>query len=93
MSAPDPEGMSLLGKIVAAATAVVVPVWGARTWLDSRFAEKADRKAVKEAFEKIEDELSVQRGNQGKIFDQMRDSEKANEARHRELMMHMLEKK
>lgn len=35
--------MGLLGKFIAAATAVVAPIWGARTWLENRFAKKADR--------------------------------------------------
>lgn len=54
MASPDPEGMSLLAKVIAAATAVVVPVWGARTWLDKRFEKKADRDDSDRAFKHIE---------------------------------------
>ena len=93
MSAPDPEGMSLLAKVIAAGTAVVAPIWGGMKWLDTRLDKKADRQAVKEAFEKLDTELGTQRGHIAKIFDQMRDAEGVSEKRHRELMMHLLERK
>lgn len=43
MAAPDPESFGLLEKIITAATAIGLPIWGARTWLDKRFAKKADK--------------------------------------------------
>ena len=46
MSSPDPESFGLLEKLVAAATAIGVPIWGARTWLEKRFAKKADKEQV-----------------------------------------------
>ncbi len=93
MSAPDPEGMSLLSKVMIAATAIVTPLWGGHKYLENKFDKKADKAAVKEAFEQLNSEMTIQRGNIGKLFDQSREEAKANEARHRELMMHLLEKK
>ena len=49
MSTPDPESMGLLGKVMAAAAAVVVPVWGARTWIENRFSKKADKESTEKA--------------------------------------------
>jgi hypothetical protein len=46
MPAPDPESFGLLEKVLGAAAAIGVPIWGARTWLESRFAKKADKEAV-----------------------------------------------
>lgn len=43
MAVPDPESFGLLEKVLGAAAAIGVPIWGARTWLDKRFAKKADR--------------------------------------------------
>lgn len=54
MAAPDPEGMSLLSKVIAAGTAVIVPIWGARTWLEKRFETKADKGDVEKSLKHIE---------------------------------------
>jgi Mg2+ and Co2+ transporter CorA len=43
MSAPDPESFDLLSKVVGAAVAVGVPIWGAKTWLDKQLSAKADK--------------------------------------------------
>lgn len=43
MAAPDPESFGLLEKVFAGLAAVGVPIWGARTWLERRFARKADK--------------------------------------------------
>lgn len=50
MSAPDPEGMSLLGKVVAAGAAVATPI----VWLWKQLDKKADRDEVKKALDHIE---------------------------------------
>ena len=89
MSAPDPEGMTMLAKVLGAASVVAVPIWGfVKLW-----NKKADKREVAEQFQGVKDELSIQRGHIGKVFDQMRDMEKVSEDRHRELMMHLLERK
>ena len=93
MASPDPEGMSLLAKVMTVATAVIAPLWGGHKYLESRFDKKADKETVQRGLEELNAELTIQRGHIGKVFDQMRDSEYKNEGRHRELMMHLLEKK
>ena len=86
MSAPDPEGMSLLAKVIAAGTAVVAPIWGGMKWLDGRFDKKADRDDMDSAIGKIDHEFEIHRGYFAKVFDQMRDSEQRAQDRHERLM-------
>lgn len=93
MAAPDPEGVGLLAKVIAAGAAVVVPIWGARTWLEKKFEKKADKHSVANQFQSVTLELTTQRGHIAKIFDQMRDDRSAAEMRHREVLMHLLENK
>ena len=82
MSTPDPEGMSLLAKVIAAGSAIVAPIWALHKWLDGRFDKKAD----KEAISAIDDELETHRGYFAKVFDQMRDNEQRAQDRHERLM-------
>lgn len=89
MSAPDPEGMTLLAKVLGAAAAVAVPVWGFLKLWD----KKADKHTVANQLQEVKGELAVQRGHIGKIFEQMTVSERIAEARHRELLMHLVNKK
>ncbi len=89
MAAPDPEGMSLFAKVVATGAALA-PLGGFWIWLDNRFAKKH---TVTSQLQAVTGELATQRGHIGKIFEQMRDMEKVSEERHRELMMHLLEKR
>lgn len=93
MPSPDPEGFSLLSKVVAAGAVVVAPVFGVYKWIDSRFDKKADKDTVKEAFEKVDAELTIQRGHIGKIFDQMREGEKDARDRHEELLKALYQNK
>ena len=90
MSAPDPEGMSLLAKVVTAGAAIIGPVVGGIVWIEKRFAKN---EMVDKEFMEVKEELTVQRGHIAKIFDQMRDAELHSESRHREILMHLLEKK
>lgn len=89
MSSPDPEGIGLATKVIGAIVAVGTPI----TWLWAKLDKKADKHAVAEQFQTMTNELTVQRGHIGKIFEQMRDMEQVSEERHRELMMHLLERK
>lgn len=93
MDTPDPEGMSLLAKVVAAFVALVAPVWGARTWLEKRFDKKAEKLDVADSFQSVQNELGIHRGYFKDVFNQLREDRTAAEERHRELMMHLLEKK
>ena len=84
--APDPESMSLLAKVLAAATAVIVPIWGVRTWLEKRFDKKADKHWVANQFQSVADELAHQRETQAKLFDQVRENEQRAQDRHERLL-------
>lgn len=86
MDAPDPEGISLLTKVIAAATPLAGVVWGfVKLW-----NKKADKHAVANQFQAVNNEIAIQRGHIAKIFDQMREAEHIAEARHRELLMHLV---
>ena len=69
MSSPDPDSMGLLGKVLAAATAVVVPIWGARTWIEKRFEKKMDKSEFKDFMERFDDHVKNDRDVQAKLFD------------------------
>jgi hypothetical protein len=69
MSAPDPEGMSVLSKILAAGAPIVVAVWGARTWLEKRFAKKIDQEDFKEFIARFDKHCDQDRETQAKLFD------------------------
>ena len=83
----------MLAKVLAGAAAVDAPIWGVIKYLDSRFDKKADKDSVKMAFEKIDTELTLHRGYFKDVFKTIEANEKSSEARHRELMMHLLEKR
>lgn len=82
MSAPDPEGISLLGKALIALGAVGAPI----AWAYKVLNGKADKGEVAEQFQKVEDELTRHRDVQAKIFDQIRDSDQRAQDRHERLM-------
>ena len=92
MATPDPEGFSMLTRILAAGAAVIAPVAGAYKWVDYRLDKKADKEAVRAAYESLNNEMTVQRGNIGKLFDKVADESKVGEERHREILMHLLSK-
>lgn len=93
MSAPDPEGMTLLAKALGWASAVVVPVWIARSWLDKRFQLKLDKHSYKSDQTALFGTLDVYRKDITNIYDVLRKQEADAETRHRELLMHLLEKR
>ena len=67
MSAPDPEGMSLLAKVVAAGAAVAAPIG----WLWAKLDGKADKSWVQEEVREMKDEQAHQREVQAKLFDKL----------------------
>jgi cell division protein FtsB len=89
MSAPDPEGMSMFAKVLGAGALVVTPVWGFfKLW-----NKKADKHAVTSQLQAVHAEMGTLRQTQAKIFDHMRDDRAEAEKRHREILMHLLERK
>ena len=93
MSAPDPEGFSLLTKIAAAAAAIVTPIYTAYKFIDYRLDKKADKDVVQASFTDLKGELTLQREDIGRLSSKIDEGEKVSEERHRELLMHLLERK
>ena len=86
MSAPDPDSFSLLEKLIAAGSAIILPVLGVKAHLDKRFDKKADKTAVSGEFQEVREELAFQRDTQSKIFDQIRENEQRAQDRHERLL-------
>ena len=82
MATPDPEGFSLLAKVIAAGSAFATPV----VWLWTRLDKKADKHAVANSFQKVENEMAVHRGYFKDVFNQMRENEQRAQDRHERLM-------
>ena len=85
MSAPDPEGFSLLSKITAAAVAIIAPVWGARTWID----HKLDKKADVTDLEEVKRDVEGRRGVEAKLFDTIDQHSRRDEELFREVITKM----
>lgn len=86
MATPDPEGFSLLSKVLAAATAIAVPLGTFYKLGSSALAKKADKAEVDKQFSSLNAEMGLQRGNVGKLFDQIRENEQRAQDRHERLM-------
>lgn len=86
---PDPADVSMAIKVIGVLSAVIVPSWAGWNWLDRRFARKHQ---VANDLQVISNEIAVHRGYFKDVFQQMRDMEKLSEARHRELLMHIMRK-
>lgn len=54
MSAPDPDSFSFVEKVIAAGASVAMSVWGARTWLESKFSKKADKADIEKCLNHCE---------------------------------------
>lgn len=68
---PDPENMSLLAKVITAGSAVVVPIWIARSWLENRFAKKVGKDDFAEFTKRFDEHCAHDREIQGKLFDKI----------------------
>lgn len=73
MSTPDPEGMSLLAKLLTAGIAILAPFAAAWRYFDGRLEKKADKHAVNNTVQEMKNELAHQRTVQAKLFDQLRE--------------------
>lgn len=86
MDAPDPEGLSLLAKVIAAGAPLVAAVWGFfKLW-----NKKADKHTVANQLQAVQNELALHRGYFKDVFNKIEANEKISEARHRELLMHLM---
>lgn len=92
MAAPDPEGMTLLAKVMAAAAALLTPPLLFWRWLRGEFDGKADKHSVAGQFQVVTLELANQRQTFVKIFEQMREMENASGERHAELLRELAKK-
>lgn len=83
MDSPNPEDLTLLAKVVAAASAVIVPSWAGWNWFDKRFARK---QAVNSQFQVMSGQIETLRSTQAKIFDQIRENEQRAQDRHERIL-------
>jgi hypothetical protein len=82
--------VGLWTRIAAAALSGLGLLFGYQKWINARLDKKADKHYVNNELQRMNNEIGVQRGHIGKIFDQMRENEQRAEDRHRELMMQLL---
>ena len=87
MSAPDPEGMSLLAKVIAAGTAVAAPIG----WLWAKLDKKADKEMVKEEIAEVKAETSRHRDHIARLFEKMEEHSRRDEEAHRTVLEKMSE--
>lgn len=73
MAAPDPDSYSLVEKIFGAVALVAVPVWGIRTWLESKFSKKMDKEDFGEFCKRFDQHCRDDRETQAKLFDKIDD--------------------
>ena len=66
---------------------------GAWKYIDSRLEKKADKQAVNNQFQRVENELTMQRGHIAKVFDQMRENEQRAQDRHERIMEHLTDRR
>jgi hypothetical protein len=89
MATPDPEGFSLLGKVLTAGGVVATPI----IWLWTKLDKKADKHTVNNQLQEVKNDIFSVKQTQAKIFDHLRDDRADAEKRHREVLMHLLERK
>ena len=77
------------GAVLSAAGTVA----GAWKYIDSRLEKKADKQAVNNQFQRVENELTMQRGHIAKVFDQMRENEQRAQDRHERIMERLTERR
>lgn len=85
MAAPDPEGMSLLAKVVAAGVAVGTPVWGFFKLWD----KKADKHTVNNQLQEVKTEQSLHRSYFKDVFEKLDSHQRRDEELARKIMESM----
>lgn len=73
MSAPDPDSFSLVEKIFGAVALVAVPVWGIRTWIDTKLGKKLSKDDFSEFCQRFDQHCRDDRETQAKLFDKIDD--------------------
>ena len=82
MSVPDPDSLSWIAKIGGGLAVVIAPV----AWVGKQLNLKADKKEVAATFEKVNEELVLQRSYIAKMFDQVRENEQRAQDRHSDIL-------
>ena len=83
MSAPDPEGVSLLSRIIQSGAAILAPVGGLWLWIDSRFAKKH---TVNNQLQEIKNEQGIHRGYFKDVFEKLEAHQRRDEEMFREVL-------
>lgn len=76
MSAPDPDSISLVAKLMTGAAAIVAPVYGAMKYLDSRLEKKADKAEVdrhRDYFVKVFERMDENQRDTTEKFGELKD--------------------
>lgn len=76
MSAPDPEGFSLLQTVMAAAAAILTPAFGVYKWVEARLDKKADKTEVdrhRDYFVKVFEKLEEHSKSDAEHFSELKD--------------------
>jgi hypothetical protein len=71
MSSPDPESYGLLGKLIAAGSAIVLPVLGIKSWADRQLEKKVSKDDFKGFLERFDEHCRNDREVQAKLFDRV----------------------
>lgn len=79
----DPGFWKWLVGVGGSASLAIVGAW---KFIDAKLEKKADKDSVVTEFVEVRKELGVLRGNQGKVFDQIRENEQRAQDRHERLM-------
>lgn len=87
---PDPEDFGLLTKVLGALAAVGLPVWGARSWLEKRFATKHN---LRDAIQPLLNEQASAREHITRLYEQGRENEQRAQDRHERLVELLLNRK
>ncbi len=82
----SPSDPSIWQWIAGSVASIGGSLFGYHKYMDGKKADKQDIVEIKE-------ELNIQRGHIAKVFDSLTAAESKNEERHRELLMHLLERK
>lgn len=85
MDTPDPEGMTMLAKVIGAAIVVLTPVWGFLKLWD----KKADKHTVRNDLQRIESEQTLHKTYFAKAFEKMDEHTRRDEELFREVMTRM----
>lgn len=82
MAAPDPEGFSLLAKVIAAGVAVGTPIWGFLKLWD----KKADKHTIANQLQEVKNEQGLHRTYFKDVFEKLDTHQRRDEELARQIM-------